>query len=122
MSRGPAVALVILLVVSASVRAESVCRGTTADGELENGCRLPSSGSNFSSYSRLGSLLGRTYVHCTVTTIVVEAYSRMARERPDVRFVYGETGFAEPATDRCSRSMCHGGLHSGSPVSRYIRL
>ena len=66
----------------------------TADGRLENGCRLPASGENFSSYSVLGRLLGRTYVHCTVAAIVEDAYRELARTHAGKRFVYGETGFA----------------------------
>lgn len=67
-----------------SAAAESSCRGTTANGALENGCKLPLSGVNLSAYSYLGSMLGRTYVHCTVSEILL-----------DVRWVYGETGLAE---------------------------
>ncbi len=72
-----------------------MCRGTTADGVLEHGCKLPRSGTNFSSYSHLGSLLGRTYVHCTVSEIVLDAYSQLEQVAPSTRFVYGETGFAQ---------------------------
>lgn len=74
--------------------AESICYGTTADGRLENGCRLPAGGENFSSYSALGRLLGRTYVHCTVAAIVADSYEELARTHPRKRFVYGETGLA----------------------------
>lgn len=73
----------------------SVCRGTTAHGALENGCRLPADGPNFTSYSFLGRVLGRTYVHCTVEQIVLAAYEEMAETHPDVELVYGETGLAE---------------------------
>jgi len=73
----------------------SVCHGTTAHGSLENGCKLPADGPNFTAYSILGRALGRTYVHCTVEEIVVAAYAEMAERLPDVRFVYGETGLAE---------------------------
>lgn len=89
------VALAFALAASPAAGAESVCWGTTSDGALEDGCKLPSSGVNFSSYSHLGRLLGRTYVHCTVSEILLDAYARLANEDPDIRFVYGETGFAE---------------------------
>ena len=71
----------------------SVCFGTTSNGRLANGWKLPGEGSNYSAYSTLGHLLGRTYVHSTVHDIVVEAYARTAEAMPDVVFVYGETGF-----------------------------
>ena len=74
--------------------AKSVCYGTTAAGSLRDGCKLPESGANFSAYSRLGVTAGRTYVHCTVREIFASAYAEVARLRPDVRFVYGESGFA----------------------------
>lgn len=73
----------------------SVCHGTTADGSLENGWRLPRAGPNFAAYSVLGSLLGRTYVHSTVHEIVLEAYAALEATAPDTVFVYGETGFEE---------------------------
>lgn len=73
----------------------SVCFGTTSAGRLENGWKLPSEGPNFSAYSTLGRVLGRTYVHSTVYDIVLEAYAQTAKTIPDAVFVYGETGFRE---------------------------
>jgi penicillin-insensitive murein endopeptidase len=67
--------------------------GTTSEGRLERGKRLPTSGPNFHAYSRLGALLGRNAVHSTVRDIVLAAYDSMAVLRPDVEFVYGETGW-----------------------------
>lgn len=72
---------------------ESICRGTTVDGSLEHGCRLPAGGENYSSYSTIGRLLQRTWVHCTVAAIVEDSYSAMAERRPETVFVYGETGW-----------------------------
>jgi len=89
------IALALLVSLPGTGRCESVCRGTTARGALEGGCELPGSGANFTAYSLLGRLLGRTYVHCTVAEVVAEAYAAMAKRHPDVRFVYGETGLAE---------------------------
>ncbi len=71
---------------------ESVCYGTTVDGRLKNGWKLPASGENFTSYSFIGRLAGRTYVHSTVHSIVVDAYASVAISLPDTVFVYGETG------------------------------
>ncbi len=73
--------------------APSISRGTTSTGSIENAKRLPSSGPNFTTYSRLGSLIGRTCVHDKVKATILEAYSRLAETRPHRRFVYGETGW-----------------------------
>ncbi len=67
--------------------------GTPHDGTLKNGKRLPTSGPNFQTYSRLGSFIGRTYVHADVRSAVVEAYNNVYTASPDLRFVYGETGW-----------------------------
>ena len=72
--------------------AGSKCYGTTSNGALSKGCKLPSRGSNFESYSILGSWFGRTYVHCTVAEVVADAYESVSQSRPDTVFVYGESG------------------------------
>ncbi len=74
--------------------AESVCYGTTSKGKLKNGCKLPSDGDNFRAYSRLGSTLGRTYVHCKVVEVLLAAYEELNQSHPKKVFVYGETGWA----------------------------
>jgi len=71
-----------------------VCSGSTSTGELEGGVGLPKEGENFSPYSSLAIVLGRTYVHSTVRDIVVDAYKDLEDTHPKARFVYGETGFA----------------------------
>ena len=73
---------------------KSTCYGTTAKGQLENGVKLPLSGENFLSYSRLAWLLGRTYVHSDVKAIVVSAYEALQKSQPDKVYVYGETGWS----------------------------
>ena len=70
----------------------SRCFGTTANGALENGWKLPAAGENFSSYSSIGITLGRTYVHSAVYEVVVSAYAAVQESAPGKRFVYGETG------------------------------
>ena len=72
---------------------ESICYGTTKNGRLEHAVQLPSSGSNFVSYSSLAATLGRTYVHSTVRDIIVAAYKQLANDLPSKRFKYAETGF-----------------------------
>lgn len=74
--------------------ADSVCYGTTDKGKLENGCKLPYHGDNFTAYSRLGSLLGRTYLHCKVAEVVQAAYQDIKEQYPNKVLVYGETGWA----------------------------
>jgi len=49
-------------------------------------------GENFRSYSRLLWLAGRTWLHCDVKSVVLEAYESLAIKRPDTIYVYGETG------------------------------
>ena len=73
--------------------APSVSHGTPAHGSLEHGKRLPTAGANFRAYSWLGALLGRGSVHSAVRATVLDAYDAMLRARPDVRWVYGETGW-----------------------------
>lgn len=67
--------------------------GTVARGRLEHGKRLPTQGANFRAYSRFGAAIGRTSVHSTLRTVVLEAYHDLAETRPELRFVYGETGW-----------------------------
>jgi penicillin-insensitive murein endopeptidase len=83
-----------LAVAPSASPAESICYGTTSNGRLENGCALPYEGENFTAYSRLGSVIGRTYVHCRVAEVVLAAYQALQRDYPDKVFVYGETGWA----------------------------
>lgn len=76
-------------------RQSSVCYGTTSDGRLKNGWKLPGSGDNYTSYSATGRLLGRTYVHSEVHRVVLDAYTVLQEVTPGTVFVYGETGFRE---------------------------
>ena len=70
----------------------SACYGTTSNGKLENGWKLPASGPNFSTHSTVGRIAGRSYVHSSVHGIVVTAYQQLAEQMPTTVFVYGETG------------------------------
>jgi penicillin-insensitive murein endopeptidase len=42
----------------------------------------------------LGFGLGRTYVHSTVRDIMRDAFADLAKSHPDLRFTYGESGWA----------------------------
>lgn len=69
--------------------------GATNKGWLENGKRLPTSGANFTTYSRLGALLGRTSVHERVRTTILESFESVGQELPAVTFMIGETGWPD---------------------------
>lgn len=88
--------LLVVLLISPSLsianELESICYGTTANGRLENGVALPSNGPNFESYTALGSILRRTYVHSRVRDVVTGAYKTLEASRPGSVYVYGETG------------------------------
>ena len=72
----------------------SVCYGDSVSGRLERGRRLPYSGDNYRAYSLLGFALGRTYVHSTVRDIMRDAYAELAKSHPELRYIYGESGWA----------------------------
>ncbi len=73
--------------------APSLSYGIPDSGSMEHGKRLPSSGPNFRAYSRIGAALGRNSVNGKVRDVVLEAYNQLARTRPELRFIYGETGW-----------------------------
>lgn len=82
--------------------------GTVANGRLEHGKRLPTRGPNFRAYSRLGALLGRASVHSSVRSALLDAYEELARTRPGVRFVYGESGWPRGGSFRPHRTHQNG--------------
>ena len=86
----------------------STCFGTASKGRLEGGVSLPARGANFEPYADLAVSLGRTYVHASVEAIVVDAYARVAKARPDLRFVYGETGWKNGGRFRPHRTHQNG--------------
>jgi penicillin-insensitive murein endopeptidase len=77
----------------AAERQESVCYGTQEKGRIENVWQLPSSGSNFSVYSRIGAAAGRNYIHSSVYAVVLDAYKDLQQNMPNKKYVYGETGW-----------------------------
>lgn len=86
----------IFLILPLAAHADtSTCYGTTSKGKLENGVKLPSSGKNYVGYSTIARLVGRTYVHSQVRTIIVKAYQSLETDQPDKVFKYAETGFEE---------------------------
>lgn len=72
---------------------ESRCYGTTSDGRLEHGVKLPASGENFEGYSLLARMAGRTYVHSKVNDTILAAYRFLQNDQPGKVFKYAETGY-----------------------------
>jgi penicillin-insensitive murein endopeptidase len=85
----------VLMLMSTMINAKSVCHGTTSNGSLEGGVKLPSSGVNFVTYSYTASLAGRTYVHSKVRDILLDAYASLEHDQPQKVYKYAETGFEE---------------------------
>ena len=86
--------LIFAILFSTNVTAvESTCYGTTKNGRLENGVKLPAKGKNFISYGVIPVQAGRTYVHSKVKKVVVESYNLLLKEQPDKVYKYAETGF-----------------------------
>ncbi len=86
---------ILILLSFNALASNSVCYGTTSNGRLEGGVKLPSSGSNFKGYSLAAELVGRTYVHSSVKEIVVSSYKSLESEQKGKVFKYAETGFKE---------------------------
>jgi hypothetical protein len=93
----------------------SVCYGDAASGRLERGSRLPYSGENYRAYSVLGFALGRTYVHSSVRDVMRDAYAELAKSRPELRFIYGESGWA-----RGGRFRPHKGHTNGTAADFFV--
>ena len=85
-------AIMVFSVPVYAEESESICYGTTPNGRLENGVVLPATGPNFRSYSSVGNILGRTYVHDRVRDVVVNTYKALDTSHAGTFFVYGETG------------------------------
>lgn len=83
------------LLSSSVIADESVCYGTTSNGRLESGVKLPSVGANYVSYSKTAELAGRTYVHSKVRDIILSSYKWLETETPGKVYKYAETGFKE---------------------------
>jgi penicillin-insensitive murein DD-endopeptidase len=92
-----------------------VCYGDSVSGRLERGARLSYSGDNYRAYSMLGFALGRTYVHSIVRDIMRDAYAELAKYRPDLRFIYGESGWATGG-----RFQPHRGHSNGTAVDFFV--
>ncbi|HEY9050073.1 MAG TPA: penicillin-insensitive murein endopeptidase [Gammaproteobacteria bacterium] len=92
---------ITLLVFSTNTYSESdtsTCFGTTSNGRLVNGYQLPTSGPNYESYSMIAHLAGRTYVHSSVKSIIINSYKTLEIEQPNKVYKYAETGFKSGGT------------------------
>lgn len=85
--------ITMTLTISNLQAKESVCYGTTKQGRLEGGVKLPNKGKNFQSYSTLAGWLGRTYVHSKVRNVMLEAFHSLETEQSNKVFKYAETGY-----------------------------
>lgn len=86
--------LIFLVSISCNTWADSsTCFGTTSNGKLINGVKLPAKGKNFVGYSSIARLAGRTYVHSEVNNIILSAYKYLETEQPSKIYKYAETGF-----------------------------
>ncbi|QPF72028.1 replication initiation protein [Roseateles sp. DAIF2] len=97
-----------MLLAGAARAGESQCYGSVSRGRLEGGVKLPQRGENFVAYSGSAALAGRTHVHSRVAAIVLEAFAALQRDDPSLRFVYGETGWAEGGRLRPHRTHQNG--------------
>lgn len=84
--------LVLSFFFSLGLAEQSTCYGTTSNGHLENGVKLPTSGVNLETYSFALSSLGRTYIHSEVRDIMISAYSELHKKYPEKVYKYAETG------------------------------
>ena len=71
----------------------SVCYGDAVHGRLENGKRLLYAGPNYRAYHIAGFVTGRTFMHSSVRDAVRDAYAGLEKSDPELRFVYGESGW-----------------------------
>ena len=101
-------ALCTLLLPGVVLAGESQCHGTVGRGRIEGSVKLPLKGSNFSAYSSIAATAGRTYTHSRVAAILAASYGALASAFPEIRYVYGETGWESGGTFRPHRTHQNG--------------
>ncbi|MFT6422040.1 MAG: penicillin-insensitive murein endopeptidase [Thalassolituus sp.] len=87
--------LSLILIVSSNKSYSSTCYGTSSSGYLTGGVELPRDGDNFTTYSDIARVAGRTYVHAEVRDIIIEAYEALIISHPEKVYKYAETGLKE---------------------------
>lgn len=96
---------------------ESVSVGGVADGRIEGAHVIPPWGEGYTTYSVLGSALGRQYVDGRVRDALLEAFAVRARAEPGRVFVVGETGWP-----RGGRFRPHHTHRNGRSVDLFVPL
>ena len=86
---------ILLFFPGVTLAKPSTCYGSTSNGRLENGVKLPASGENYKGYSSIARLAGRTYVHSAVKNIITASYKDLEKEQPNKVYKYAETGFED---------------------------
>jgi len=110
--------------------AKSKSHGHVANGYITNAKRMPMRGDNYTSYSFLAYLVGRTFVHHKVRDCMLEAYKNCEKSSPNTTFVLGEIGFKNGNTFLPHRTHKNGLsvdfmsplLKNGKPYRRYHLL
>ena len=87
-----ATVLTVASLLHALAAAESTCYGKVNNGRIENAVSLPREGANFVRMAQGPVSAGRVYVHSLVQDILMDAWAALAADRPNIRWVYGETG------------------------------
>jgi penicillin-insensitive murein DD-endopeptidase len=106
-SKSRALAFLVFLPCLANA-STSQCYGTVSNGRIKDAVQLAIGGTNYSSYSSLGSAMGRTYVHSAVKSIVESAFAEVEKVLPKAVFVYGETGWQSGGRIRPHRTHQNG--------------
>ena len=69
---------------------------------------MPYWGDNYRAYSLLGYLTGRTFMHSTVRSAVLASYASVAKQRPELRYLYAESGWPWGGSFRPHRTHANG--------------
>lgn len=72
----------------------SISVGTPGKGSIENSRRLPFQ-SDYKTYSFMGYLMGRTYVHHQLKDVIIETYDLLNEKFPKWQFFIGDCGLKE---------------------------
>lgn len=73
----------------------SISYGSSADGSIENARRIPFNGKGYVTYSFIGYLVGRTFVHEKIKETLVESFKILKEKYPDREFIVGDAGLKE---------------------------
>ncbi len=86
----------------------STCYGNSGNGYLRQGVPLALGGDNFKSYTLLGNLLRRTFVHHKVKHVVETSFAQINKSHPQYRYLYAESGFPQGGRFRPHRTHRNG--------------